>query len=68
LTGVSKIVGGDPYTMTLALNGHALKEIHCDNKQVTSRVAATQDGLVEVSLTGQENATVEWSASFVPDE
>jgi hypothetical protein len=68
LTGVSKVVGGDPYTVTLALNGHSLKDIKCDNNQVAVRVAPPKDGLVEFSLTGQENATVEWSASFAPED
>jgi hypothetical protein len=67
LTGVSKLVGGDPYTVTLALNGHSLKEVRCDNAQVTVRVAAAKDGLVEFSLSGPENATVEWSAACDPD-
>lgn len=64
LTGVSKIVGDDPYTVTLALNGHSLKSITCQGKRVTTRVSTPKDGLVEFSLTGPENATVEWSASF----
>jgi hypothetical protein len=68
LTGVSKIVGGDPYTVTLALNGHTLKEIKCDNKQVAVRVAPPKDGLVEFSLNGQEHATVGWSALFAPQD
>ncbi len=64
LTGVSKIVGDDPYTVTLALNGHSLKEIKCKDKQVKVQLSAPKDGLVEFSLTGSKNATVEWIASF----
>jgi hypothetical protein len=67
LAGVSKLVGGDPYTVTLALNGHSLKEIHCDNPRVTVRVGVPQDGLVEFTLTAPENTTVEWSAACGPD-
>ena len=66
LSGVSKIVGGDPYTVTLALNGYSLKEIKCQDKQVKVQLSAPKDGLVVFSLTAPENATVEWAASFGP--
>ncbi len=64
LTGVSKIVGGDPYTVTLALNGHSLKEVICKDKRVKIQTSASKDGLVEFSLTAPENATAEWTAAF----
>jgi hypothetical protein len=67
LTGVSKIVGGDPYTVTLALNGHTLGKLDCANKQVQTHLSPPKDGVVEFSLTGPENATVEWSVSFEPE-
>jgi hypothetical protein len=67
LTGVSKIVGGDPYTVTLALNGHSLGKLECANKQIGVHLSPPKDGLVEFSLTGPENATIEWSASFGPE-
>lgn len=64
LTGVSKIVGGDPYTVTLALNGRSLPKLECTNQQVTTQLSPPKDGIVEFSLTGPENTTVEWSVSF----
>jgi hypothetical protein len=64
LNGESKIVGGDPYTVTLALNGKAAKHIECKNKKVKASLAAAKDGLVEFTLTAPENTTVEWSVSF----
>ena len=64
LTGVSKIVGGDPYTVTLALNGHAVTNIECPDKQVSTRISAAENGCVEFTLSAPENATVEWTASF----
>jgi hypothetical protein len=66
LTGVSKIVGGDPYTVTLALNGHSLGKLECANPQVATRLSPPSNGIVEFSLTGPENATVEWTVSFGP--
>ena len=64
LTGVSHIVGGDPYTVTLALNDHAAKTIECADKNVRSNLAAAKDGLVEFTLTAPENATAQWTVSF----
>jgi hypothetical protein len=64
LTGISKIVGGDPYSVTLALNGRSLIEIKCKNKQVKVQPSVPKDGIVEFSLTAPENVTVEWTASF----
>lgn len=60
LTGVSKIVGDDPYTVTLALNGYPVQEIQCTDKQVKVQSSAPKDGLVKFTLTGPKNATVEW--------
>jgi hypothetical protein len=67
LTGLSKIVGGDLYTVTLALNGHTLGKLDCANKQVQTRLSPPKDGVAEFSLSGPENATVEWSVSFGPE-
>jgi hypothetical protein len=67
LTGGSKVVGDDPYTVTLALNGHSLKEITCKSKKVKTQLSAPKDGIVEFSLTGPENATVEWTVLFDPE-
>jgi hypothetical protein len=64
LTGVSKIVGEDPYTVTLALNGHSLKKIECPNKKIKTQISPAKDGIIEFSLTGPENESVEWTASF----
>ncbi len=64
LSGVSKIVGEDPYTITLAMNGHEAKKIECADKNVKTHLAAARDGLVELTLTAPENATVGWTVSF----
>jgi hypothetical protein len=64
LSGTSKIVANDPYTVTLALNEHALKEITSPERQVEIRTYEAKDGLVEFTLTSPQNATVEWTATF----
>jgi hypothetical protein len=64
LSGVSKIIGDDPYRVSLALNGYAAVKAEC--KGISARLSSPGEGIVELSLAGPENATVEWSVSFKP--
>ncbi len=65
LTGVSKVIGGDPYVVSLALNGYDPKEITCKDKEILAHLSSQKDGLIELSLEKPENGTVIWSLSFV---
>ena len=67
LTGVSKIVGGDPYRVVLALNGYSPKSVTCTSKEVRARLFPENDGVVEFSLQGPQNGTAEWSVWFQPE-
>jgi hypothetical protein len=67
LTGVSKIVGRDPYVVSLALNRHVPRTAQCKGKGITARLSPPQEGIVELCLEGPENGTVEWSVSFRAD-
>jgi hypothetical protein len=64
LSGVSKIVGGDPYTVTLALNGHIPRTIECSDKGIAAALASAKDGIASFTLKGTENGTAEWSVYF----
>ncbi len=64
LTGTSRIIGGDPYTVTLALNGHRPRSVSCADRRVAARLFEARDETVEFALEGPANATVEWSVSF----
>ena len=64
LTGISKIIGGDPYTISLALNGHQLRAISCKDQETRTVLSNLKDGLIQLTLNRSKNGTVEWSISF----
>jgi hypothetical protein len=66
LSGHSKVVGGDPYRVSLALNGWSPGEVASEEKSVRTRVSSPREGLLELCLEAPENGTVEWSVSFEP--
>ena len=67
LSGVSKVVGGDPYRVSLALNGNFPIRATCGDKETSVRLSAPQGEIVELILERPENETVEWSVSFKPE-
>ena len=60
----SRIVGKDPYRITLALNGHSPVKAECRAPGVGARLSSTTPETIELTLEGPENGTVEWSVSF----
>ena len=67
LSGTSKIVGGDPYRVSLALNGHVATAIRCHGGKIAARLLPPVDGVVEFLLEGPENGSVDWSVSFAAE-
>jgi len=67
LSGVSKIVGNDPYRISLALNGYHAASVACDPGKAVADIVSNEDGVVELILKSPENATVRWSVSFRPE-
>jgi hypothetical protein len=64
LTGVSRVVGGDPYTMTIATNGYDPGVVSCQDQKTEGTLSQAEDGLVRLTLERDENAEVEWSVVF----
>lgn len=64
LRGVSKIVGGDPYRVTLALNGYTPDGIHTYEENIQAVLSVPREGLAEFTLEGPENTEAAWSLSF----
>jgi len=64
LSGVSKIVGGDPYRISLALDGHEATTVECQTGEVVTELLPREDGVVELVLKSPVNATVRWSVAF----
>lgn len=67
LSGASKIVGGDPYRVTLALNGYSPTRMTTTSPLVSAELEPQKDNLVEFTLEGPENAEVAWSVRFCAD-
>ena len=64
LTGVSKVVGDDPYVITLALNGFHPSKALCTDKDTKIASSPGKDGLVQLTLKRPTNGIVEWSVAF----
>lgn len=64
LSGVSQIVGGDPYRITLALNGHEAATVKCQPAAVKARLLPVGEGLAEIVLENPTNTSIHWSVSF----
>jgi hypothetical protein len=64
LRGISKIVGGDPYVVSIAGNSYAPQNAEVNDARTKARIASVDDGLVKLTLTRSENAVVEWSVTF----
>ena len=67
LSGVSKVVGEDPYVVSLALNGYSPEKIKCKDKGAQAQLSTPKEGIIELSLEKPENGLVEWSVSFKPE-
>jgi hypothetical protein len=64
LTGVSRIIGGDRYTVTLALNGQSPRKVECKDKNITAKLSSVKEDIAGFTLEGPDNGTIEWSVAF----
>ena len=64
LTGISKIVGDDPYVITVAANGYVPKTAKVNDPGTQVVLENTGTGLVKLTLTRSKNAIVEWTLKF----
>lgn len=62
LSGTSRLVGGEPYRMTLVLNGFTPDKAVVEG--ATARVVSRGDGLADVVLDCRENRDVSWHVRF----
>jgi len=64
LSGSSKVVGEDPYVISIALNGYSYTQVLCEDQDAIADISFTKDGLIRLTLNRPENGTVRWSVSF----
>lgn len=60
--GKASVVGGEPFVITLAGNGHTAES--ATSSTGTAKLDSTPDGLTRLTLTSDANAEVEWSIQW----
>ncbi len=60
LSGTSKVVGGDPYLISIAPNGFAPEKASSSNPDARISWFKGDDGLVKIKIESRVNATVKW--------
>jgi hypothetical protein len=61
-SGIAKVVGGEPFVITLANNKHVPTGAKSSSGQV--RIATADQGLSRLILTSDKNADVKWSVTW----
>lgn len=64
LTGKSKIVGGDPYVVTIAPNALRPVKASSADKDTEASFSVDKNGRIKLTLKRPTNGTVEWSVAF----
>ncbi len=64
LTGKSKVVGGETYKVTIALNGYRPLSAKAKNARVEILATDKRSGLAVMSVNADTNCEVEWSIAF----
>ncbi len=64
LNGLSQVVGGDPYVVTIAANGYLPDHVKTDDSEVKLAIKEAKNGLIELMITAQKNALVSWQIHF----
>lgn len=64
LSGVSKVVGDDPYVLILAANGYEKIDGSCDDADSELTLFTEPKGLIRLTLERPENGEVNWSVTF----
>ena len=65
LSGVSRLIGNDPYTITFATNGYKGQDCSCDDPDTKRSLSGGTDGLLRLTLERPENKEVKLSVRFV---
>jgi len=64
LRGISRVVVGDDYVVTIATNGYKARSVRIDNPNTTMDFENVDDGLTRLTIKRGENGIVEWIVKF----
>ena len=64
LSGTSKVVGGDPYIMTIAPGGFVPGKVSASSPDATISLIKGDNGLFKVKIESDNNAAIKWQVAF----
>jgi hypothetical protein len=64
LTGVSSVVGSEPYQVVVATNGYVPEAAASTDARCCAAVREAEQGLAVLAIERPENGTVDWVAAF----
>jgi len=64
LSGVSRLIGDDPYVITIATNGYTPKESSCGSDDVRVVLSPEAEGLIRLTLKSSGNIDEHWTVIF----
>lgn len=64
LSGVSRVVGGEPYNVVIAVNGYKLMGAKAKGANASVTMTGKGRGLALLSIDNEKNAEVEWTVYF----
>ena len=64
LSGVSSVIGGEPYNIVLALNGYTPVEVFSQCKEARISIRNDNPNLADLVIIAIENTDVEWEVVF----
>lgn len=64
LRGISRVVGGDSYVVTIATNGYTARSAQASDPNTSVKLENSDNGLTRLVIKRDENAIVEWTVKF----
>ena len=64
LSGISSVIGNEPYTITIALNGFSPKEVEAKGAVSEIKIRPDNQKLADVILKAKENKDVNWEIIY----
>ena len=64
LSGTSRVVGGDPYILTIAPNGFVPQKVSASNPDARISWFKCDNGLFKIKIESVKNATIKWQIAF----
>ena len=64
LRGISRVIGGDNYIVTIATNGYTARSAQVDDPDTSVTLENSDNGLSNLIIKRDNNAIVEWTLNF----